>query len=177
MASVSKIKIILVEGETEFSLFQKMKQDKVISAKTIVKKNLWQESIKNYAITIPKGSDVLIIFDCDEVEQFSRFIENIKFLKSRGHKIHLLQQTRNFEEELAWCCGKSVKKLVADFCVKKTSGINDFKRDFIACSNPLPKLLKLGMQEVKWFTRELHAVLEPVANMRSCFSKHFTIGK
>ncbi|MEH4236411.1 hypothetical protein POX60_24535 [Escherichia coli] len=175
MAGLSKIRIIFVEGETENSLFQKMIQQRVIDAKSIVKRNFWQESIRNYAITIPKGSDILIVFDSDEVEQSARFIENVKFLKNRGHKVYLLQQKRNFEEELAWCCGIPVKKLIAGFCAKKTSGINDFKRDFIACNNQLSKLLKMGMQETKWFTRDLHAVLEPVASFKSSFSKHFRL--
>lgn len=39
MAGLSKIRIIFVEGETENSLFQKMKQQRVIDAKSIVKRN------------------------------------------------------------------------------------------------------------------------------------------
>ena len=147
MAPSPKIRIILVEGETEHSLFQKMKQAKKISVKSIVKKNLWQENIKNYAITIPRGSELLVVFDTDDVGQFERFIGNVLFLSRRGHNVYLLQQKTNFEEELAWCCGKTITRLISEFCSKKTSGINDFKRDFIACNNPIPKLVKLGLEE------------------------------
>lgn len=176
MAGASKVRIILAEGETELSLFQKLKQSNKISVKSVVKKNLWQENIKSYAITIPRGSELLIIFDCDDTGQTERFIQNVRFLNSRGHKIYLLQQTTNFEEELAWCCGKSVRGLIDGFCVRRTSGINDFKRDFIACSNPVPKLIKLGMQDKKWFSRELHESLSSINKMKSSFVKHFSVG-
>ncbi len=69
----------------------------------------------------------------------------------------------------------SCKKTNCWVLCKKTSGINDFKRDFIACNNQLSKLLKMGMQETKWFTRDLHTVLEPVASFKSSFSKHFRL--
>lgn len=175
MAASSKIKVILVEGDTEVSLFQKMKRGGVIGFKSIVKKNLWQDSIKSYAITIPRGCDLLVVFDTDELGQVERFISNVRFLNSRGHNVYLLQQKNNFEEELAWCCGKSVEKLIANFCVKKTSGVNDFKRDFIACKNPIPKLIKLGMQDVRWFARDLHESLHPLVKMKSSFKKHFSL--
>ncbi|OKV52006.1 transposase [Escherichia coli] len=42
-------------------------------------------------------------------------------------------------------------------------------------NNQLSKLLKMGMQETKWFTRDLHTVLEPVASFKSSFSKHFRL--
>ncbi|MBK0098471.1 hypothetical protein IBT49_20995 [Erwinia sp. S63] len=177
MAGQPKVIIVLVEGDTELHLFQKMKLSNLISVKTIIKRNLWQESIKSYAITIPNKSEVLIVFDSDEINQSVRFIENVKYLKSRGHKVHLLQQTKNFEEEIAWCCGKKVPKLISEFCPKKTSGVKDFKRDFIACSNPITKILGLGMQEAKWFSRDLHAALESVVSMKLQFSKHFRLSK
>ncbi|MFU0945797.1 hypothetical protein ACM26Q_08720 [Kluyvera ascorbata] len=176
MAAGSKVKIVFVEGETELALFQKLKQSKKINVKSVVKKNLWQECIKNYAITIPKGSELFVIFDSDEVGQNERFINNILFLSRRGHNIYLLQQSSNFEEEIAWCCGKSVKKLVSDFCTKRTSGVNDFKRDFIACANPVARLVKLGLQDSKWFSRDLHESLHPLRGMKSKFDIHFTLG-
>lgn len=175
MATSSKIKLILVEGDTELSLFQKLKREGRIGFKSVVKKNLWQDGIKSYAITIPRGCDLLVVFDTDELGQVERFISNIQFLNSRGHNVYLLQQTNNFEEELAWCCGKSVAKLVAEFCVKKASGVHDFKRDFIACKNPLPKLIKLGLKDVRWFTRDLHESLQPLVKLKSSFKQHFSL--
>lgn len=177
MAGLSKVRMIFVEGETEKSLFENMRRMRVIAVRTIVKRNLWRESIKNYAITIPKGNDIFIVFDSDEVEQSARFIENIKFLKKRGHRVYLLQQKENFEQELAWCCELTVKQFISAFCSKEKSGINDFKRDFIACNNQLLRLLKIGMRETRWFTRDLHTVLAPLASSKSSFSEHFSLPK
>lgn len=174
MVGIGKVKIMFVEGETEMSFFQKLKRDKRIAIKSIVKKNLWQDNIKNYAITIPKNSELYIVFDSDEVGQAKRFIDNVNFLRRRGHSIFLLQQKNNFEEELAWCCGKTLPKFITAFCVKKTSGVSDFKRDFIACGNPLSKLLDLGLQETILFSRELHEALRPLIKMKSKFSNHFS---
>lgn len=176
MATSSKIKIILAEGDTEVSFFQKMKREGRVGFKSIVKKNLWQDCIKSYAITIPRGCDLLVIFDTDKLGQIERFISNVRFLSSRGHNVYLLQQKNNFEEELAWSCDKSVAKLIAEFCAKKTSGVNDFKRDFIACKNPLPKLIRLGMTDTRWFARDLHESLHSLVKMKSSFKKHFSLG-
>ncbi|EED1400161.1 hypothetical protein JHJ27_002899 [Escherichia coli] len=177
MARRATVTIVFVEGETELSLFKKMKRDNIIAVKEVVKKNFWQDRIHKYAIAIPKGSDIFVVFDSDQVEQSARFIENVKFLRSRGHRVYLFQQTSNFEEELSWCCNKSIPRLIYDFCGKKTSGVNDFKRDFIACNNSPDKLIKLGIREHLWFSRALHDVLKPVADMKSNFSRHFRLAK
>lgn len=175
MAKTTKVRIIFVEGDTELSFFNKMKQEKKISAKVIVKRNLWQDNIKSYAVTIPKSSELFVIFDCDQISQSERFLQNIALLKSRGHTIFLLQQTNNFEEELAYCCSMPLKRFIENFCSRKGSGVNDFKRDFISCSNPLQKLMQIGMQESKWFSRDLHVVLTNLRSQKSHFSKHFTL--
>ncbi|CAD6036766.1 hypothetical protein [Escherichia coli] len=175
MAVRATVTIVFVEGETELSLFKKMKRDKIIAVKDVVKKNFWQDQIHRYAMAIPKGSDIFVVFDSDQVEQSARFIENVKFLRSRGHRIYLFQQTSNFEEELSWCCNKSIPQLIYYFCGRKTSGINDFKRDFIACNDSPGKLIKLGILEHLWFSRGLHDALEPVADMKSNFARHFRL--
>lgn len=175
MALKSRVKILFVEGETESSLFKKMKQANLICVKQIVKKNLWAEDIRSYALNIPKNSDVLVVFDSDEVTQIDRFVRNVNFLNKRGHVVHLLQQTTNFEEELSWCCNQSMRCLISCFCPGKTSGINDFKRDFISCTKPLDKLITLGLKPERWFSRELHGSLVALQHLKSSFMKHFSL--
>ncbi|EAQ6132130.1 hypothetical protein AXA88_26345 [Salmonella enterica] len=169
-------KIIFVEGETEFHLFRHLKNSGRIIAKKIVKKNFWNEDINNYAVSIPKNSLLIVVFDTDKLTQKNRFLKNICFLIKRQHTVALFQQTRNFEEEVAYCCHITTSQLISEFCKNKTSGFSDFKRDFIACSNPIIKLEAMGMKYDRWFTRELNEELRKLKGLKelrsdfmSCF--------
>ncbi|EEV5956314.1 hypothetical protein [Escherichia coli] len=173
MSKNQNAKIIFVEGETEYALFQKMKQKGLIKFKKIVKKNFWVDDIKKYAVNIPKNCDLIVVFDSDVIDRVDRFIQNVNYLASRKHSIFLLQQTRNFEEEIAYCCSVTLNKLIASFCKCKTSGVADFKRDFISSSNPFDKLVALGINQDKWFKRELHHSLLSLSKYKSDFSTYF----
>ncbi|EDW4372103.1 hypothetical protein AAA67_002908 [Salmonella enterica subsp. diarizonae] len=165
--------IIFVEGETELSLFKKMKRDGDIQVKKIVKKNLWNNLINSYTVNIPQNSILIIIFDTDNLTQKKRFIENIHFLLKRKHKVILLQQTPNFEEEIAYCCNLTSSKFISIFCKNKTARVADFKRNFISCSNPMDKLVSMGMDHQKWFKRDLHEVLDHLKAYKSDFVSCF----
>lgn len=175
MKGIDKSRIIFVEGETECSLFQKLKARGTLHAKKVVKKNFWCDDIKKYSISIPNKSDLIVVFDTDAKHAPDRFIANINYLTSRKHSVFLLQQTSNFEEELAYACSISAKKLIQHFCKSKTSGVNDFKRDFISCNNQVDKLVALGMNKNLWFSRELHRSINCLNKYKSTFSHYFKV--
>ncbi|MFK3711817.1 hypothetical protein [Leclercia adecarboxylata] len=164
---------IFVEGETEKWLFYNLKQIGKIQAKKIVIKNFWCDDLKKYAINIPKNSIIYVIFDTDVIRTPNKFIDNVKYLMSRKHTVFLCQQTKNFEEELAFCCSISPKKLFNLFCKNKSSGSGDFKRDFISCSNPVSRLSALGINKEKLFSRDLHPSLAQLIENKCIFAEHF----
>ncbi|HBU6168910.1 TPA: hypothetical protein SCR74_003405 [Citrobacter freundii] len=173
MSKIPNTRIIFVEGDTEVSLFNNLKKNGTIQAKKIVKKNLWNECIKKYSVVIPKNCDIIVVFDIDVITQVDRFIQNIKFLKSRKHTIILMQQTNNFEEEIAHCCSLTPKKLFAKFCKTKSPNADDFKRDFIACTNQLDKLTTIGWDKDKWFVRILHPCINSLHPYQSTYNNYF----
>lgn len=173
MAKIQNTRIIFVEGDTEVSLFNNLKKSGSISAKKIAKKNLWDECIKKYAINIPKNCDIIIVFDTDTTLQSARFIQNVEYLLSRKHKIILMQQTLNFEDEIAHCCNMTTRRLFTSFCKIKTPSASDFKRDFIACNNPVEKLTAIGWDKKKWFVRKLHASLQNLIAHKSNYVTYF----
>lgn len=173
MIKLANARIIFVEGDTEVSLFQSLKQKNIIQAKKIVKKNLWCEDIKKYSVNIPNKSDLVVIFDTDQVDKADRFIKNINYLLGRKHSVFLFQQTLNFEDELSHCCAITKRKLFSEFCKNRTAGVSDFKRDFIACNNPVDKLKALGINSDRWFVRDLHASLTCLNKYHSNFLNFF----
>lgn len=173
MAKVPNTRIIFVEGDTEVSLFNILKKSGTIQFKKIAKKNLWCDCVKSYAVNIPKQSDIIVVFDTDITVQSPRFIENVKFLLRRQHKIILMQQTLNFEEEIAHCCNLTIRNLFTHFCKVRSPSADDFKRDFIACSNKLDKLDQLGWDKNKWFVRNLHNSLTLLAKYKSNYTTYF----
>lgn len=173
MAKITNTRIIFVEGDTEVSLFNNLKKGGAIQAKKIAKKNLWDECIKKYSVNIPKNCDIIVVFDTDVTVQSNRFIQNIQYLISRKHKIILMQQTDNFEEEIAHCCNLTTKRLFNIFCKTKSPGAGDFKRDFIACTNQIEKLTSIGWDKRKWFVRNLHNSLSTLHVYQSNYVTYF----
>lgn len=173
MAKMPNTRIILVEGDTEISIFNNLKRLGEIQAKKVVKKNLWCECIKSYSINIPKSCDVIIVFDTDVINQADRFIKNINYLLSRKHNVILMQQTSNFEDEIAYCCSLSIRNLFSKFCKTKTPSPDDFKRDFIACTNQIEKLKNIGWDKKKWFIRQLHPSITILTKHQSNYDKYF----
>lgn len=173
MAKLRNSRVILVEGDNEVSLFSHLKKEGIIEAKKIAKKNLWDICIKSYSINIPPNSDVIVIFDTDVTTGVDRFIANVEFLAKQKRKVILLQQTKNFEDEIAHCCLLTKTALFKQFCNTPTAQKKDFKRDVNQCGNLLAKLNGLGWDVKKLFVKDLVPCLGKLNPYRSTFSGYF----
>lgn len=171
----SKNIIIFVEGETERHLLNNMKIEGMARYSKILKVNFWQDDIVKI---IPFLSDtkaiILIIFDtdCIEVKTEKRFKNNLKNLEKRGYRFHLLQQTKNFEDELIYSCCITHGKLISHFCGEYLSK-SEFKSKFLSCGNPVSKLKKINFSGKRLWARNLINELNDFSKYKGSYNKLF----
>ncbi|WP_411703531.1 hypothetical protein [Edaphovirga cremea] len=163
---------ILVEGETESSLFSDFKKVSAYPIKKIVKVNLWNNDIKKLLPYLKDANDIIIVFDTDALVGLQRFQSNINMLIQRKHRIHLFQQKHCFEDELIHACDCTVRKLFESFCQKINSSDN-FKAEFIRCHNRIDKLKLLGLKHERLWSRELIKELQGYKPNQKYFSNFF----
>lgn len=97
-----------------------------------------------------KNLKLYIVFDTDilirEKKCLERFTQNINFLIKQKFNVYLLQQHRDFEEELCFCLNMSMKELHHQFQARNQ---REFKSNFIHEKNLINKL-KLGKDSKFW---------------------------
>ncbi|WP_037586305.1 hypothetical protein [Stenoxybacter acetivorans] len=120
--------IILVEGETEQAFW------KVFYQGQTKKINLWdckEKDINNIALSVKNNDELIIIFDTDVTDNYARFLSNLKSIRQKisGNRVFLLQQNKNFEDELCKACNCKQDKLNQHF--NHARSVGKFKSEFI----------------------------------------------
>lgn len=139
---------IFVEGETEERL---LKELKVIGK--IKKINLWDKDISKLLRTFKPNTAIFVIYDTDAMQSdtnIARFNANLAILKRHKYLAGILQQTKNFEDELVYSCHqfRTVKDLFNAF---NAVNADEFKTKFLKANNPLEILAKFGFDKyVLW---------------------------
>ena len=156
---MSKKKIILVEGKTEQHLLTHLNISEQLFCK-ISRFNLWENDINKIIVQLTRGAIIYIIYDIDTLFSSNlnkqtigeRFINNINtLLTTYKRTIILLQQTHNFEDELAYAC-TSEKALLKEF---NACNRQEFKKQFLTTRNPLDKLKKIKFNQSNLWTKEM----------------------
>lgn len=150
--SKRRFPIFFVEGETEKYLIEDFKKIHKDPIKRIVKINLWNNDVSKILPGLTEVNDIVIIFDTDHLDGIERFNKNIDIILSRKHRVHLFQQTSNFEHELMYSCKCTQKKLLDEFC-KKIVSVDNFKSSFIKCNSRFEKLAAIGFSKEKMWSR------------------------
>ncbi|HFF8551740.1 TPA: hypothetical protein ACGEYE_000461 [Klebsiella variicola] len=171
--ATKKFAIVLVEGETEKALFRDFKTSLGYPIKKIVIANLWNVSIKKIMPALTEISEIVVVFDTDRIENIERFKTNISLLKAKKHTIYLFQQTRNFEDEIAKACNINNRDLYSSFCSKIVSSDN-FKNEFIALHNRMPKLDGLNINKSLLWSRGLIPQLNDYSSHTSSHDAYFS---
>ena len=157
--------LFFVEGETEQSLVKKQFHGKVEVL------NLWNANLKKIQAKIqrlsPRDTYLFIVFDTDELGNVLNFIGTINSLKTHCKELFILQQMRNFEDELCHACQCKMTELFAMFAA---DGKNYFKQRFIASSDCLSQLKKQGFSLERLWARRLIDELD-------CLKKNRADGK
>lgn|GEM_PF-1210355 len=100
------------------------------------------------AMTIKKGTKVILVFDTD-IPNVAILNENVKTLRTVAgvsrNDIVFVMSVNCFEDELVFACTKlrSVKELVRFFGAR---GLSDYKSDFSNCKNIVEKLHQAGFE-------------------------------
>lgn len=148
----SNIEYYLVEGECEDQL---VKSSSLIgrvefldlSEKSVEQINRWSTKLsgnkKKIFLNIVFDTDVLL----NDRTILFKFLENIRFLKKKGFNVRLLQQHKNFEEELCFCLKVNKSKLFDKFSARNN---REFKQNFIAEKKAFVKLQELNPSFTIW---------------------------
>ena len=139
------IKIFYVEGENEEHFLRHAS-----SGGRIKRFNFWQQDVKKIIRRLNQNYCVTIIFDTDAIgdNELRRFFSNIQKLDSICHRVTLLQQSKNFEDELIYSCQRKKKDLFDRFNAKSHK---EFKRNFNGTTNVMSVLDQLGFdRELMW---------------------------
>lgn len=149
---MSEIYQYFVEGECEKKLVDKYKNvnsGKLIAGKVDVL-NFINKEISNSRITVLNPKTVIILVYDIDVENIQCLENNIKKLNHFGfNRIYHVQSIKNFEDEISFA--SELKNVDSIF---GTNTKNDFKREFLRCTNINYKLEKNGFNIDKIWTRE-----------------------
>jgi len=108
-----------------------------------------------------KRTFINIVFDSDILINnqtlLFRFKENVSFLKKQGFKVRLLQQHRNFEEELIYSLNISCSSLLSKFNARNQ---REFKSHFICDQKISDKLNSLSSTFNFWTSPLIERLIE-----------------
>ncbi|MDM1334709.1 hypothetical protein HXZ93_01450 [Acinetobacter pseudolwoffii] len=108
---------------------------------------------KHIALNIVFDTDVLI----NDRTKLERFITNIRFLKKGGYILKLLQQHKNFEEELFYSLRVNKQRLFEKFSARND---REFKQNFIADKKPYTKLQEINPDFLFWSSEHICELTE-----------------
>lgn len=138
---MNKTNIYFHEGETEENLINSLKAKKKLPHGKTKKVNLWNETRVNRIIRqLSRNTVIYIIFDTDTTDNIDRFTDNIKQISKFANKVFLLPQSSNFEDEIAYCCNKTIRVLPKFIFGPKCDSITKFKKKIISEKELLTKL-------------------------------------
>lgn len=142
--------IYFAEGECEKKVIDTLKNTHLQSGKIRVY-NVLQKPITDYIVRqFKEKSIVILVFDTDVETNLDILQKNITRLKSAKNikKVILIPQIKNFEEEIIYSTNiKTIPQLL------NSKSNKDFKTDFINCNNVLDKLIDVGFDFSKFWSR------------------------
>ena len=148
----SSIEFYLVEGECEDQFIKSSNLIGRVEYIDLSEKNI--DQINKWSTKLPGNKKKLylnIVFDTDVLLRdrtiLLRFIENIRFLKKKGFNIRLLQQHKDFEEELCYCLRVNKTRLFEKFNARNN---REFKQNFISEKRIFIKLQELNPEFSIW---------------------------
>lgn len=146
----NKLYYYLVEGDCE-EYFVKAVKNRYILSGQVSKFNILEQRVDRVARLINKNSTVIIVFDTDvlDYDKLKKFNENLNKIKRISNDIVLIPQIKNFEDEILFAT--NVKKLRD---ITKSSSDKDFKRDFLKITNLDNKLISIGFDICKFWSRD-----------------------
>jgi hypothetical protein len=166
----NSIEFYLVEGECEDSFIKSSNLIGRVECLDLSEKS--SEQINKWSTKLPGNKKKIflnIVFDTDVLidrsSHLCKFIENVKFLKKKGFNVRLLQQHRNFEEELIYCLKINKKELFNKFNARN---IKEFKHNFINEKKKSSKLIELNSSMVFWTSVGI-SQLEDVKEHLCCY--------
>lgn len=153
---------ILAEGYTEIKLLSVLKDNIKLAKVHTSQFNCWNHSIEKRLIKLTKNgkTTIFIVFDIDILNKvgtniqasIQKFQNNITILLNSGYHVILLQQTENFEDELARAINQKKISLFNHFNVNNA---DEFKTAFLNCNNILVRLEQLGFNETRLWTQTI----------------------
>ena len=152
--------IYFVEGQTEKALLMALQAEKIIPSGKIHIFNCWDGKVESTLRLMPKSGRVIsyIVFDTDVTSRVDEFVNAVKRIADSSSKVHLLQQTRNLEEELIHACPGL--KLLALHKAFRAQGGESFKNKFIKDKKRLVRLQELGFNVNQMWSRGLMPILK-----------------
>lgn len=158
----NSIDYYLVEGECEDRFIKSSDLIGRVECIDLSEKSV--EQINKWSTKLPANKKKLylnIVFDTDVLLNnkvaLLRFFDNIRFLKKKGFNIRLLQQNKDFEEELCHCLGVSKQRLFEKFNARNN---REFKQNFISEKKTFIKLEELNSSFRMWMSSHIMEFLE-----------------
>lgn len=148
--------LFLVEGDMEKALLKELKEHHNLIVKDIKKFNLWNSNLNSLLPIIKQNIGVVIIFDTDTLDRIEFFKKNLSLLSRKVKYLFIIQQNKNFEDELCFSCCCSQSVLFRAFAKKNTSNssVSEFKRNFMLCKQRIKKLEGIHFSHEKLWSKQ-----------------------
>jgi len=156
--------VILVEGETEKSLFRSLN----CVTNQIIIANCWQVDPGKLIRRLRRFSrkvEIFVVFDTDRLENLDRFTNCVRHLAKNCSRLYLLQQIHNLEEELIFSCDLIQNKRDLYRAFGKSSK-NQFKAKFNQSNGRLEILERQGLNRNRLWSRNLINGLESLPSKK-----------
>lgn len=161
--------LFLVEGDMEKALLKELKEHHNLIIKDIKIFNLWNSNLNSLLPLIKSNMGVVVIFDSDTLERIEFFKKNLSLLSRKVKRLCVIQQNKNFEDELCFCCRCSQITLFKSFAKKGSNSISvsEFKRNFLICKQRIKKLEEINFSHAKLWSKQ-HDLISSLAQ----YNKH-----
>lgn len=146
----------LVEGDTEKALLKELREHHNLIIKEIRKFNLWNANLMSLLPMIKPNMGVVVIFDTDTLNNINDFIRNLSLLSRRVKRLFLIQQNKNFEDELCFACNNCTQtNLFKLFAQKNTNirSVSEFKRNFLQCTKRIKRLEEINFSHARIWSK------------------------
>lgn len=153
----------------ERALLKDLKEHHNLIIKDIKIFNLWNSSLNSLLPLIKPNMGVVVIFDTDTLERIEYFKKNLSLLSRKVKYLYVIQQNKNFEDELCLCCCCSQIALFKSFAKKGTNStsVSEFKRNFMICQQRIKKLEKINFSHDKLWSKQ-HGLISSLTQ----YNKH-----
>ena len=144
--------VYFCEGESERSLVNCLIKEGLLESGTIVKENPAGKSLKNLAITYPKGTKFIFVFDTDDIDRLEPLQKNISALREYGD-VWLIPQVDNFEDEIVYSTDLNNPFELFTRCNNLSAFKHNVNRLYVKPSEFYKKLSNCGFNFEKLWSR------------------------